>query len=269
MAERAYIWLVWRNHRAFTLFSMLFIGLLQFLIPYLVSTFDTNAIFSAVLTQLPEMMRGFMQESIFGIFTMDGAAAFGFNHPLVLALLVISAVSVPVSQVTREVESGTLELLLAHPLKRRNLIASLWVAGCLMLLLIILGGLIGSLGALYIYHELTPLVFQRVLLIGVNLWLLILLIFSYTLLIAVSGKPGLKAGNIGAVVTLVFYLVFFLSQIWEKIQFTRTFNIFNYFEPQKLIAGQADFILDAVVLGTLIVTCFVLSAWQFNRRDIP
>ncbi|MCD4681986.1 MAG: hypothetical protein K8R86_01775, partial [Bacteroidales bacterium] len=101
MNKMGYIRLIWRNNRGFAIFSMVFITLLQFLILYLVTTFDTLAIVSAILEQIPEKMRMFLNESFFNMLTFDGAAAFGFNHPLVLAVLAINAINIPVHHISR------------------------------------------------------------------------------------------------------------------------------------------------------------------------
>jgi ABC-type transport system involved in multi-copper enzyme maturation permease subunit len=269
MIELAYLRLVWRNNKAFAIFSMVFITLLQFLILYLITTFDTTAIISAILAQLPEDMRVFLQDSFFSTLTYDGAAAFGFNHPLVLALLVITAVNIPVHHITRELDSGTLELLLAHPLKRITLLTSLWISGCLILLLIIVAAMTGSITSIILFHNLTAGIFFHILQIGINLWLLIVLIFSYTTLIAVYGKMGSKAGNFSAIITLVFYLLSFLSQVWDALDFTGPFNIFSYYEPQNLMFDKGNFTLDIIVLFALAMICFGISLKQFVKRDIP
>lgn len=269
MIKLAYLRLVWRNNKAFAIFSMGFITLLQFLILYLVTTFDTTAIISSILAQLPEAMRAFLQDGFFSTLTFDGAAAFGFNHPLVLALLVITAVNIPVHHITRELDSGTLELLLAHPFKRSALILSLWISGCLILLFIITAAMIGTLTSIILFHHLTTGIFIHILQIGINLWLLIVLIFSYTTLIAVFGKMGNKAGNLSAVITLVFYLLSFLSQIWDALDFIKPFNFFSYYEPQKLMFNQGHFTLDILVLSGLALLCFWISLKQFAKRDIP
>jgi ABC-2 type transport system permease protein len=269
MIKFAYLRLVWRNNRAFAIFSMAFITLLQFLILYLVTTFDTTSIISAVLAQLPQSMRVFLQDSFFSMLNYDGAAAFGLNHPLVLALLVITAVNIPVHHITRELDSGTLELLLAHPLKRSSLIFSLWFSGCLILFLIIAAALIGSITSIILFHHLTGAMFIHLMQIGINLWLLIVLIFSYSTLIAVFGKMGSKAGNFSAIITLVFYLLSFLSQIWSKLNFTKPFNIFTYYEPQQLMFNKGHFMLDVLVLCSLILVCFGITYRQFGKRDIP
>lgn len=269
MNKMGYIRLIWRNNRGFAIFSMVFITLLQFLILYLVTTFDTLAIVSAILEQIPEKMRMFLNDSFFNMLTLDGAAAFGFNHPLVLAVLAINAINIPVHHISRELETGTLELLLSHPFRRKSLIVSLWISGCVILLSIIAAALIGSYSAIAIFHQLSMGIFLKMLQISFNLWLLFVLIFTYTLLIVTFGKTGGKAGNISAIITFAFYMLHFLAQLWSSIEFTKPFNIFTYYEPQNLMFKQDNIVLNSAVLGSLVVICLVLSLWQFNRRDIP
>lgn len=268
MNRMAYFRLIWRNNGGFAIFSMVFITLLQFLILYLISTFDTMSIVSAIMEQIPEKVRIFLNDSFFNMLTFDGAAAFGFNHPLVLAVLAINAINIPVHHISREMKSGTLELLLAHPFKRHSLIISLWLSGCMILFVIIFAALIGSFSAIILFHHLSMTIFVKLIQIGFNLWLFFVLILSYTLLIATFGKTGSKTGNISAVITLIFYLLHFLSQLWSTIEFTIPFNVFTYYEPQKLMFGLGNIILDSAVLGSLILVCLILSLWQFNRRDI-
>ena len=243
--------------------------LLQFLILYLISTFNLPAIIQTLLVQMPEKIKVYLSESFFNTLTLDGAAAFGFNHPLVLTLLALSAVNIPTIHISREMESGTLELLLAHPFRRQSLFIRLWMAGCFMLLIIILAGLVGSLLAVITYHHLSPELLIKMLQIAFNLWLLFVLVMGYALLIAVFARTGTRTGSYAAILTLVFYLVYFLSQLWDAIAFTKPFNIFTYYEPQKLMFGQANFLLNCMVLIALILSCFLLSRWQFIRRDIP
>jgi ABC-type transport system involved in multi-copper enzyme maturation permease subunit len=269
MIKGAYIRLVWRNHRTFALFSMFFIMLFQFLILYLVTTFDTAAILSAILDQLPPMMKAFLNDSFFSMLNYNGAAAFGLNHPIVLTLLVINAINVPAHHISGELETGTLELLLAHPFKRNSLLLSLWTAGSLIFGIIIGMALAGSCASILIFHELSGQVFIHMLQICINLWLLITLIFTYTILIAVIGKAGFRAGNMSAAVTFFFYLLFFLAQIWSAISFTNYFNIFNYYQPQKLMLGQGNFLSNSIVLLLLVMLGLGLSLRKFNSRDLP
>ncbi len=267
--KTTYFRFIWRNHRSFAIFSMAFITLLQFLILYLITTFDVPAILSTLLNQFPEKLKIYFSDNFFNTLSLDGAAAFGFNHPLVLTLLAINAINIPVAHITREIESGTLELLLAHPFRRQALLSTLWISGCMILMIIIITALIGSISAAAIYHHVNSALLINLLKIGINLWLLFVLVMSYTLLFAAYKPTGLKASNISSVLTLVFYLLYFLSQLWDTIKFTSYFNIFAYYEPQKLMFGKGNFYLNCSVLTGLIIICYFISRRQFVRRDIP
>ena len=140
MNKMTYFRLIWKNHRSFAIFSMVFITLLQFLILYLITTFNMPAIIQTFLAQMPAKMKVYLSENFFSTLTLDGAAAFGFNHPLVLTLLAMNALNIPALHISREMESGSLELLLAHPFRRQSLILKLWISGCFLLLAIILAG---------------------------------------------------------------------------------------------------------------------------------
>jgi ABC-type transport system involved in multi-copper enzyme maturation permease subunit len=269
MIKWSYFQLVWRNNKAFALFSMAFITLFQFLILYLVTTFDTAAILSAILDQLPPMIKAFLNDSFFSMLNYNGAAAFGLNHPIVLTLLVITAINIPSHHISRELETGTLELLLSHPFRRRSLIISLWFSGCLILFMIVAAALIGSFASILLFHHLTGEIFLHLLQIGLNLWLLILLIFSMTMLIAVIARQGTRAGNLSAVITFIFYLLFFIAQLWDTLAFTKPLNIFTYYEPQILMSGKGNFLPDILVLGGLALLCFGLSLRRFERKDVP
>jgi hypothetical protein len=139
----------------------------------------------------------------------------------------------------------------------------------MILLLIIAVAMIGSLTSILLFHHLTGTIFIHIIQIGINLWLFIVLIFSYTTLIAVFGKMGSKTGNFSAIISFVFYLLSFLSQIWDALDFTKPFNIFTYYEPQALMFNKGNFILDIIVLSGLILICFGISLKQFGKRDIP
>jgi len=269
MINRAYIRLIWRNNRTFAIFSAILISLLQFLILYLVTTFDTQAMLAAILDQMPPIMKTFLEDSFFNLLTYDGAAAFGFNHPIVLVLLVLNAIIIPGHHISRELESGTLELLLSNPFKRGSLITSLWISGSLILFFIIAISLAGSLSSILIFHTLTPVLLSRLVEICFNLWLLMVLIFTYTLLIAVYSKMGIKAGNISAIITFFFFLLFYLSELWLVLAFTKPFNIFSYYNPQETMLGTGNYLMDISVLVILVSILFFLGFRQFNKRDIP
>ena len=250
-------------------FSMLMVGAIQFLIVWLVTTIDYGPIVESMMEQLPAFFRQFFEEEMLGKFSAEGGTAFGFNHPIVLTLLGINAIMVGARHIAGEIEGGSLELLLAYPVKRTKLLLTLWGTGVVQLLVVVGAALVSSMISVKIYHELNGDILTALFKIAGNLWLLFVLVMSFTLVVSSFGKEASKTGLASAAVLLVFYFVHFLSKIWEGIGFTKPVNIFTYYQPQQLMFGERDFSLNAIVLVVLIFICVIISIVQFNRRDIP
>jgi ABC-2 type transport system permease protein len=269
MINKNYFFLIWKLHRGLLVFSIIFLTSMQFLIIWLFGSLDYVPILEAFIQQLPPQLRVIFTDQFIQRFSIQGATAFGFNHPLVLAVLAISAIVIPAHHIAGEIENGTLEILLAHPLLRKSIIISLTLSYGLFLLLIIAGGWIGSISALFIKSQLNCQILFKLLQIGANLWLLFILIMSYTLLASTSAKEGSRVGIAAASITLLFYLFNFLSTMWDTIQFTKIVNIFTYYQPQKLMFGEAIFWKNSIFLISAILICQLIALFNFQIRDIP
>lgn len=263
-----YLYFIWKSHRSFLLFSMVFVSLFQFLILRLVTTVDTSTLV-LVLDQIPENIRNLLGEDFVSMLTVKGAVALGMNHPLVLVILSIAAIIIPSRHIAGEIETGTLELILSFPVKRVRLLLNLYISAIFFLFLIIFCALCASLISIHIFHPLTSDLFIKVVMIGANFWLLFLFIMSLTTVFSVFEKEANKVGMKVAGIVLIFYLLHYLSSIWDAIKFTKPFNIFNYYRPVDLINGERSFLLHSIVLISLILLCLFISIYQFNRRDIP
>lgn len=269
MKTTTYFKLVWKSNRGFVIFSMIALAAMQILILNLVASFDTDAIVKSIFEQLPKNMQLFLGETFFSTLTLDGAAAFGYNHPMIVALITVTAITLPVKHISRELESGSMEILLSHPLKRTNFVMMLWFSGAFLLLLLTCAAFLGSLGGVYFFHDIKPEILQDVAAISLNMWQYMLVIFSFTMLLASYKKGGSGSGNIAAMAVFIFYLLFLVAQLWDKIAFVLPYNIFYYYEPQKIMLGQGQFGTDIIVLGLLMAVCLLLALVFFKRRDIP
>ncbi|NIO28559.1 MAG: ABC transporter permease subunit [Candidatus Latescibacteria bacterium] len=269
MNSLAYPLFILKNHRGFALFSVVVIAALQYLIIELMTTLNTDAFINTIFSQLPERFRLLVSENFIARMSAEGAAAFGFNHPIVLALLVINAINIPTRHIAGEIESGTMEWLLAHPMKRMRILGSLWISGGFLIFLIICGAWTGSFLALAATHHYTYETFVKMLQIGTNLWLLSVLVLSFSILISAFGKEGSRVGMRCAAVILIFYFLHFLGTLWKFLEAIKPFNIFTYYQPQKLMFDERSFWLHLCVLSVLIGLCLIISVKQFQRRDIP
>ena len=163
---------------------MVLVAFFQFLIIWLMSSINYVPIMEAILNQLPPQMKIIFNQEFMNRLSIDGAAAFGFNHPIVLTVLGIVA------------------------------IFSLTVSCATILMVIIVAGWIGSFSALIIFNHFSTVMFSQLMKIGLNLWILLCLITSYSLLISVYGREAGKSGLRSAGITLIFYFFNFIATLW-------------------------------------------------------
>lgn len=260
---------IWKRHLGLIIFSSLFVAILQFLVLYIITTLNYGAVIESFLLRLPPAFQTIFASQFFRSFSAEGAVAFGFNHPIVMAIMALNAIIIPARHIAGDIEDGTMELILSYPVERWRHMMAVWFSSALELMVLVSYCWLGSLLSIAIFHELSWPLALNMLKIGANLWLLFLLVSTYTLLISSFGKEGGKVGTSGAAVTLIFYLVQFLSSIWEALSFLKPFNIFYYYLPQKLMFGERAFVFNAAVLALLISTCLAAAIIQFNRRDVP
>jgi ABC-type transport system involved in multi-copper enzyme maturation permease subunit len=269
MIKGPYLALTWRLHRGLLIFSGFFIGLIQFLIIWIFASFDYAPVLDAILKQLPPQVQLLFNEQFLNQLSLNGAAAFGFNHPLVLLNLGIIAIAIPSWQIAGEAENGILELHLAYPFKRETLYKTLWISCSLFLLGVILLGYAGSLAALLLKNHLDWIITVSLAKIIVNLWLLFTMIMTFSLWISIKNRESGKSGMISAAITLIFYFHFFLGSAWEKLGFSQFINPFAYYQPQKLMFQQNNFIINVMVLGILTLVLLFGGYRQFKKKDVP
>lgn len=269
MNKLAYPIFVWKSHRGLLAFATLLCAALQLLIVVLISGMDTRTILAVLMEQLPKQFQAFISEQFLTTLSLKGALAVGFKHPIVLTLLSIVAITLPYRHIISELETGTLELLLAYPVRRYRLLLQLWASGCAAIFLIIVVTLAASLTTITTTGNLSADLMVSMVQIAGNLVLLMVLIMSYTMLLSTYGRQGSKVGMLSAGITLVFYLLDLVSSLWEPLSVVAPLNIFTYFQPQKLILGEANFLTNALVLIGLILVCLGVSLRKFEKRDIP
>lgn len=269
MIHLTYVKKIFRDHRGILIVGSLLIGALQLLILTLVSTIDILGILQFILQSLPEPIRKTIGEQFFAQFTLGGVVAFGYNHPLVITFLSIVAIILPANHLAGEIESGALEIILSLPVRRTTIALSLWVASAGFLLMMVLSCWSGTLIGTFIFPGARSLPFTKVILLGVNLWLLMLTISGYTFLFSAYAREGGKAAIQSAALTLFFYFLNYAAKIWAPISFMESFTIFHYYRPQQVMMGEPGWLLNMGVLGGLMFVLMVIAIVRLQRRDIP
>ena len=269
MISGHYIANLFRAHRGLFAFAFVLVGLLQVLIIVLVVGADLLGLIEAFFRQLPPQVQYVIGEQFLAQFSVNGAVAFGYAHPVVIVMMCFVAILVPARHIAGEVEMGTLELLFALPVRRPTITLSLWLASGMALWVLVMGCWVGSAVGSVFYPETRTMPLIKLVEVGFNLWLLMAAISSYTLLIASYVREGGKATLRAAGLTLFFYFLNIAVVMSPDLRFLRPFSVFHYHFPQLLMEDGSLLIRNGAVLGGIILICGVLAVRRVSRRDIP
>jgi ABC-2 type transport system permease protein len=227
----------------------------------------------------------------------------GYVHPLVITIICIWAIGRSSGAIAGEIDRGTMELLLAQPIRRSRLILAHFCVDLLTIPLLCLSLWAGtSLGVWLVGpieqsgQDLTRFAFVHVneaalrlhpAAFGPGLWNVGALVFAvsgYTLWLSAGARFRWKVMGTAVFVTLLQFLINVVGQLWDAVGVLRPFTVFFYYQPQQIILGHrwsVDLgdvwnsghpLWSVNVIGVLLAIGMVgygLALWTFTRRDLP
>lgn len=201
------------------------------------------------------------------LFTLPGAITLGVQHPLAIAMVSIFAVGASATAVAGERASGTLEVLLARPISRLNLYASILGAlllAVLVVLIAILGGMVGGSALQGITDEVDLAQMPLVLLNGFGLWAAFT---TFGLAASVSfDRPGPALG-LSLAYLLANYFLEILGSLWTDAAWTQEYSLFHHFNPGEILTGEMQ-PLDLVIVFVAALVPVIFAIVIFPRRDL-
>jgi ABC-2 type transport system permease protein len=227
----------------------------------------------------------------------------GYVHPLVITILCIWAIGRSSGAIAGEIDRGTMELLLAQPIRRSRLILAHFCVDLLTIPLLCLSLWAGTSVGVWLVGpiELSAEDLKRFAFVHVNrdalrldpaafgpaLWNVGALVFAvsgYTLWLSAGGRYRWKVMGTAVFITLVQFLINVVGQLWDAVGVLRPFTVFYYYQPQQIIlrhrwsvdlgevwnSGHPFWSLQVLaVLVALGIAGYGLALWTFTRRDLP
>jgi ABC-2 type transport system permease protein len=202
-----------------------------------------------------------------------------YVHPLTQTALCVWAIGRAAGAIAGEIDRGTMELLLAQPLRRRQVIVAHLLVDAVTIPTLCLGlwlgtlagaalaGFVGAEGPLHV----DPLDFLPALL---NVAAFLFAVSGLTMALSAAGRSRNRVLGLAVLVALLQFLVNLIGQLWPPMRWMRPLTVFYYYQPQPMILhaewyAEADVWLRLGVLAAVGAAGYLLALWIFCRRDLP
>lgn len=229
--------------------------------------------FSAVLDKLPEQWKRLSGVPAEDLATHVGRVAIIYVDPLVVITAGLWSMARGSDAVSGEIGRGTMELLLAQPVRRMAILWPQIVVTTIGAFTIALATWLGTCVGLATTHLEGPVDPWAFIPATLNLAWQGFFLAGFSTLVSACGRfRGTTIGILGA-----FYVVELILKVIARIsddgQWLNLFTFFGAYEPQVLVrdAHEAWTVLAGytAVLGGFGLACYVAAAIIFCRRDIP
>lgn len=187
---------------------------------------------------------------------------FGFVWVIILAAFTIGLTSV----LSGGVEDGTLELLLANPVRRRSVALGTYAsvsAGALFLTVFTYLGVALTAIASNLHFP-----YLRLLAFCFEAFLFVLAIGGFSLMVAALSSTRGRTYFFSVTFLVVSYLLHFLAVSWQSIHFLDYISIFRYYNPSGVLTGTASIWIAVAVFAGIAAVTAAIGILSFQRRDL-
>jgi ABC-2 type transport system permease protein len=201
------------------------------------------------------------------VFSLAGAIAVGYIHPIAIILVSIFAIGFATSAVAGERQRGTLEVLLARPLSRRQVYVTMLAAALLFIGLVLIASVLGTLlgsGVVGVADELAVGQLPILWLNGMLLWGSIAAI---ALAASVSFDRLTPALGLTTGIVIVSYFLYVLGSLWPDAKGLEPYSLFNYLASRDILSGTVN-LAGFALLGAVGAAAIGVALFVFPRRDL-
>jgi ABC-2 type transport system permease protein len=200
--------------------------------------------------------------------TFPGVITLMFEHPFLIALVSTVALAITIPALAGQRQRGTLEMLLARPIRRSTLVATVALAVASMLLLVLFAMVAGILAGSSV-EGLSDQVPVRELLV---VWLWSVLLYGAFASFALAASATSNRNGPAVSWTLGFLIANYFFEIlggfWDQAKAWQPYSLFHHFQAADILAGRLS-AFDLVVLGLAIMIPLAYAFYIFPRRDLP
>ena len=169
-----------------------------------------------------------------------------------------------------EEDDGTLELMMARPLHRWQIVTAKAVSVGIALIVILLAAGLGNaaiMAAVKMTYETTvmPMDLFRVLLTG---WPITMAFAMISLFLGALFPARRGASMVAAVVLIASYFGENISAMVSSLDFVKPVSLFTYFDSSGTVFSEGAAASDVLVLVGVAVVFFALTLMTFQVRNV-
>jgi len=166
--------------------------------------------------------------------------------------------------VAREVERGTMELLLSHPISRSQVVVSKFVSFLAITGLLVVSTVAGIAAGLLLIGGDVDLV--RVFLAVLQGGMAVVCIASYSLLISCLTLDPRKAMAVAGGTMAGLYILNLIRPLLDSFPWIVKLSLFSYYRPIDVIVQKEFAISSVLVYACVTAVCFAAALLVFQRR---
>ena len=201
------------------------------------------------------------------LFSLPGAIAIGFIHPIALILSSVFAVGFATAAIAGERQRGTLEVLLARPIPRRVVYFTLLICALIFVAIVMFAFLAGAFVSATANGVIGEIPADRLALVWLNGLLLFGAIAAIGLATSVSFDRLSPALGITLAVVLVSYFLQILGSLWPDAKGLQPYSLFHYLDPKAVLTAGASY-FNFGLLAAVALLAIVAALVIFPRRDL-
>ncbi len=226
-----------------------------------------------VLSVMPDFMKRVLPVSIDSLASYSGRIAIGYDHPIVAFGTAFWALSRGSDAVSGPLNRGTLEMMLAQPVRRVEVLFSNAAMATIGSLLMATACWLGTFTSISIIPKLDGISPLPYLYCAANLFAYAFFLAGMTTLISSVDRYRGRTIGIAAglyVIAVVLKLTGRMAYGFDSLVYA---SFLTPYEPQRFIDPQYDPTTLAVSYNLPLIgmglICYVVAAVIFSRRDLP
>ncbi len=221
--------------------------------------------FDSLLKAYLESIKVAMGLDKININTLEGFVNVEFYSFMWVIIIGGYLIAFATSELTKQVEDGTIESLLSLPISRFKIILTKWLNMVAVSAYLVFLATIPILGFAKLYD--ISVKADGFVLVGILGFLFFTSIGSLTLALAVLFNERSKAVAIPSVILGFGYLWNSIGQMVDKIKDYMFISIFHYLDTAKVLADKEIGLTSILVLSSIIIASTVFAFYWFTRRD--